>query len=212
MSATSPIDWSKPIQTRVGRKAVLLEKTGDKEISYVVARRVSKGRWLVDSYREDGVCRSGAGDHTDIVNAKLTKTAETAQTIEPTTAQPAADGRFVSPFPPPEGRRREIYTVENEEIAEINAPAAALMLSLCSALLMLGSNAQVRASKLLRFGEAEIQPGQLRTNRERLEDEIGDYLGTLDVAAKEGLLDVDRVEAQRVRKVEKLAKFLQHAA
>lgn len=37
-----------------------------------------------------------------------------------------------------------------------------------------------RASKAIRFGLDEIQPGQLYTNKARLEAELGDLMGVID--------------------------------
>ena len=46
----------------------------------------------------------------------------------------------------------------------------------------------VRASKALRFGLDEIQPGQALTNRERLEAELNDLAGVLAMLPGTGVL------------------------
>lgn len=59
-----------------------------------------------------------------------------------------------------------------------------------------------RACKAIRFGLAEIQPGQLEDNKRRLEREIADLLG----AAK--MLGLTIREDDVTAKIEKLKKFM----
>ena len=105
--------------------------------------------------------------------------------------QPAGGGssvsRFRSPFPPPEGHQREVATVLIEECAEV----------------------QQRATKLLRFGVQEIQPGQDLNNATRLGMEIGDLLEVVDLAITAGLVSPASIELGRTNKRRQLAKFMQ---
>lgn len=95
--------------------------------------------------------------------------------------------KFISPEPPPEGREREILTILIEEAAEV----------------------QQRATKSLRFGVVEIQPGQQLTNAQRLGLEIGDFMEIVELAAGLGLVDREAITIGRVGKKRQLAKFLQ---
>lgn len=95
--------------------------------------------------------------------------------------------KFTSPCPLPAPHEREILTVLIEEAAEVIQ----------------------RATKMLRFGVAEIQPGQSLTNRERLSLEIGDLLTMIDRAVALDLINPNFVQDGRQRKKEKLAIFLQ---
>lgn len=95
--------------------------------------------------------------------------------------------RFVSPMPLPTDREREILTILIEEAAEV----------------------QQRATKLLRFGRDEVQPGQELTNGERLAKEIGDMEVLVAMAADAGLIDVRIVRERSTRKREKLARYMQ---
>lgn len=96
-------------------------------------------------------------------------------------------GRFVSPFPPPEGRPRELLTILAEECAEVTQ----------------------RATKALRFGLAEIQPGQPHDNAWRLGQEIGDLMCVINAVLEEGLIPAEAVEAGVVAKLIQLEKFMQ---
>ena len=95
--------------------------------------------------------------------------------------------RYRSPFPLPTDREREILIVLIEEAAEI----------------------QHRATKALRFGLDESQPGNLYTNRERLAAEIGDLLAVVGLAGREGIVPRNHIAITRQRKDQKLAKYLQ---
>jgi len=46
-----------------------------------------------------------------------------------------------------------------------------------------------RVSKALRFGLEEIQPGQGKTNAERISDELDDLMAVLEMLCDEGCLD-----------------------
>ncbi len=96
--------------------------------------------------------------------------------------------KFVTPGELPSAYEREVLTILMEEAAEV----------------------QQRASKILRFGRDEVQPGQDLTNKVRLSGEVGDFLALVDEAKAAGLLDVDTItEAVRLKRV-KLRIFMQH--
>lgn len=58
-------------------------------------------------------------------------------------------------------------------------------------------------SKILRFGDNE-------DNRQRLEEEIGDFLGVLKLLSDSGYLDQDVVMNNAEKKIKKLDTFLKH--
>ena len=97
------------------------------------------------------------------------------------------DGKFISPERPPEGAERELLTILAEECAEV----------------------MVRASKALRFGVSEVQPGQVLTNAQRIADEVGDILGVVEALQERGLCDQSVIDAAKARKRRKLAQFMQ---
>lgn len=96
--------------------------------------------------------------------------------------------KFVSPCPPPSPRLSEFMYILTEEGCEVGQ----------------------RAMKALRFGDEETQPGQPFTNLERLEEEVGDFLGTVAAMVDEGYLDRERLERLADKKKNrKLPKFMQ---
>lgn len=95
--------------------------------------------------------------------------------------------RFVTPAPRPDAFEAELLTILGEEAAETIQ----------------------RATKAMRFGLSEVQPGQGRTNAQRLAQEIGDFLGMVDQLIAQGLLAKDDVEEARRRKLYKLIQFMQ---
>mgnify|MGYP000069449613 CR=1 FL=1 len=95
--------------------------------------------------------------------------------------------KFVTPCELPTPREREILTIIIEEAAEV----------------------QQRATKMLRFGVREVQPGQPYNNAERLADEVGDFSAILEMAYNAGLLSQERVVIAAKRKDEKLRAFMQ---
>lgn len=97
--------------------------------------------------------------------------------------------RFVSPCQPPNERQREILTILIEEAAEV----------------------QQRATKALRFGLDEVQPGQPDSNATRLAHECGDFLETLHLAMDEGLISPADADEGSRRKHEKLKVYMQTA-
>jgi NTP pyrophosphatase (non-canonical NTP hydrolase) len=72
-----------------------------------------------------------------------------------------------------------------------------------------------RVTKALRFGLAEIQPGQLKTNAQRIMDEINDLLAIYQMVAGENkpLFEGSVLEWQMALddKKEKVEKFLKYS-
>lgn len=95
--------------------------------------------------------------------------------------------RFVSPCPPPTRYEAEVLTLIVEECAEV----------------------QQRATKMLRFGVAEVQPGQSLTNAQRLSQELGDLMAVLKLAEAAGLVRGEDIVAAEAAKVNKLLRFMQ---
>lgn len=94
--------------------------------------------------------------------------------------------RFISPAPPPTPLQREIAEILIEECAEV----------------------QQRATKLLRFGPTEVQPGQPHDNAWRLGLEIGDLLQVIALALS-NLVPEQAIEEGRASKRRQLAKYMQ---
>lgn len=109
--------------------------------------------------------------------------------------------RFISPCPLPTGASREGLVILAEEGAEIALELLAIV-----------ARMQVRASKSLRFGMDEVQPGQTKSNSARLEAEIGDLMGVVDLLCRLGALDAHSIDNCRTAKLGKLAKFMQTPA
>jgi hypothetical protein len=95
--------------------------------------------------------------------------------------------KFVSPCPKPTPHQRELLEILIEECAEV----------------------QQRATKMLRFGVNEVQPGQLLDNSERLGLEVGDVTEMVDRCIKAGLIPAEAIEVGRTNKRRQLAKFMQ---
>lgn len=95
--------------------------------------------------------------------------------------------KFVTPEPLPTERQREILVILIEEAAEV----------------------QQRATKALRFGLQEVQPGQACTNVERLSLEVGDLLEMIFLAQDTGLLDSKAVRLGQIEKRRKLKIYMQ---
>lgn len=95
--------------------------------------------------------------------------------------------RFITPCDLPEGRAREILTILIEECSEV----------------------QQRATKALRFGLAETQPGQPLNNSARLGMEIGDLREMVGWALAHGIVSISDIEAGERQKRKQLAKFMQ---
>lgn len=100
----------------------------------------------------------------------------------------AADA-FRLPAPLPIAREAEILTILIDEAADVIQ----------------------RATKLLRFGRHEIQPGQPLTNHQRLSEEIGQLQHMIEEAAYLGLLDADSIANGGAEKAATLPRYLQSA-
>ncbi len=94
---------------------------------------------------------------------------------------------FVSPEPKPTPYQRELLEILIEECAEV----------------------QQRATKMLRFGVKEIQPGQPLNNAERLAREFGDLILVSQLLEDIGLLPEDDIIAGMAHKEAQLAKYMQ---
>lgn len=95
--------------------------------------------------------------------------------------------KFVTDKPLPSEYERELLTILIEECAEV----------------------QQRATKLLRFGRDEVQPGQDYSNKERLSSEVGDLNTLIELCIKEDLINPETVHYRTERKLEKLRKYMQ---
>lgn len=71
---------------------------------------------------------------------------------------------------------------------------------------------QQRATKMLRFGVQEVQPGQLLTNAQRLSQELGDLMAVLKLAEAAALISGPDIVAAEMQKVSKLLRFMQAVA
>jgi NTP pyrophosphatase (non-canonical NTP hydrolase) len=62
-------------------------------------------------------------------------------------------------------------------------------------------------SKCFRFGLDQIKPGKPKTNREHLEEEIGDLLCMVDILIERKVISSDIVEQARLMKKSKLIEW-----
>ena len=62
-------------------------------------------------------------------------------------------------------------------------------------------------SKISRFGLDNLKPGKPKTNREHLEEEIGDLLAMVDILTRNGVIDPANIEIAAKAKIEKLKKW-----
>lgn len=98
--------------------------------------------------------------------------------------------RFISPCPKPTPHECELLEILIEECAEV----------------------QQRATKMLRFGVNEVQPGQPDNNSRRLALEVGDLMYMMGRVFMADLISAaDVAEGQR-RKQTQLAKYMQTVA
>jgi hypothetical protein len=67
-----------------------------------------------------------------------------------------------------------------------------------------------RVSKALRFGLSECQPGQSKTNAERITEELDDLLGIMQMLIERGLIPTPS-EKGVISKKAKIGKYLQYA-
>jgi NTP pyrophosphatase (non-canonical NTP hydrolase) len=62
-------------------------------------------------------------------------------------------------------------------------------------------------SKVSRFGIDNYKPGKPKTNREHLEEELGDLLAMVDIMLAQGIVSWDNLEVAKQAKTEKLKKW-----
>lgn len=62
-------------------------------------------------------------------------------------------------------------------------------------------------SKINRFGIDNFKPGKPKTNRQHLEEEIGDLLAMVDLLVESKLLNEESIELARVVKHNKLREW-----
>ena len=62
-------------------------------------------------------------------------------------------------------------------------------------------------SKINRFGADNVKPGKPKTNREHLEEELGDMLAMIDIMLELNLVDIDNLEIAKQAKIEKLKQW-----
>jgi len=65
-------------------------------------------------------------------------------------------------------------------------------------------------SKISRFGIDNFKPGKPKTNREHLEEELGDMLAMIDILCGMGVVDLDHLRVAKLAKIEKLKKWSKH--
>jgi NTP pyrophosphatase (non-canonical NTP hydrolase) len=82
-------------------------------------------------------------------------------------------------------REREVMNILSEECAEV-----------------------IQAiSKCHRFGLDNYKPGKPKTNREHLEEEIGDLLAMVDILLDMGVVESAVLESAKLAKIEKLKQW-----
>jgi len=62
-------------------------------------------------------------------------------------------------------------------------------------------------SKISRFGIDNFKPGKPKTNREHLEEELGDMLAMIDILKEMNVVSSACLEAAKYAKIEKLKKW-----
>jgi NTP pyrophosphatase (non-canonical NTP hydrolase) len=62
-------------------------------------------------------------------------------------------------------------------------------------------------SKISRFGIDNYKPGKPKTNREHLEEELGDMLAMIDILKEMNVVSWDNMEVAKQAKIEKLKKW-----
>lgn len=62
-------------------------------------------------------------------------------------------------------------------------------------------------SKCNRFGIDNLKPGKPKTNREHLEDELGDVLAMIDIMLEHDIIQRDKLDIAKNNKFEKLKKW-----
>ena len=62
-------------------------------------------------------------------------------------------------------------------------------------------------SKINRFGIDGAKPLTVKTNREHLEEELGDLLAMIDILVVNGIVSNDNLEIAKLAKIQKLNKW-----
>jgi len=62
-------------------------------------------------------------------------------------------------------------------------------------------------SKISRFGIDNFKPGKAKTNREHLEEELGDMIAMICILEKMGIIDQHALEIATKAKIQKLKKW-----
>lgn len=62
-------------------------------------------------------------------------------------------------------------------------------------------------SKISRFGIDNLKPGKPKTNREHLEEELGDMLAMIDIMLDLDLVSIENLEIAKQAKIEKLKQW-----
>lgn len=62
-------------------------------------------------------------------------------------------------------------------------------------------------SKCNRFGMENLKPGYGKTNREHLEDELGDVLAMIDIMLEHDIITVDKLDEAKQKKFDKLKRW-----
>lgn len=62
-------------------------------------------------------------------------------------------------------------------------------------------------SKISRFGVDNYKPGKPKTNREHLEEELGDLLAMIDILKEMDVVSTSNMEIAKQAKIEKLKKW-----
>lgn len=65
----------------------------------------------------------------------------------------------------------------------------------------------VAVSKINRFGLDNFKPGKPKTNREHLEEELGDMLAMIDILLEKNVVSLVNLEVAKTAKIEKLKKW-----
>jgi NTP pyrophosphatase (non-canonical NTP hydrolase) len=62
-------------------------------------------------------------------------------------------------------------------------------------------------SKISRFGIDNYKPGKPKTNREHLEEELGDMLAMIDIMLEKNVISLEHLEIAKKAKIEKLKQW-----
>ena len=62
-------------------------------------------------------------------------------------------------------------------------------------------------SKISRFGLDNYKPGKPKTNREHLEEELGDMLAMIDIMLEKSVISLEHLEIAKRAKIEKLKQW-----